>query len=682
MIKIENLSKFYSSNGVVSKGLENINLELNKGEFVAIVGESGSGKSTLLNVITQMDTYDDGEIYFNGEETSYFNEDDISEFKKNHVSFIFQNYNLLDSYTVLENVMLPLLIKGISKKEAKEKAKDLIEKVGLTKRINNKGSHLSGGEKQRVSIARALASDAEILACDEATGNLDSKTREEIVNLIKDVCKDKLVLYVTHNYEEIKDVCTRTIYLKDNKIIKDEVKVYVKENENKQNDFDYKSISLKTKFLVSLKNIFATPKKNILIFSIILVMSILFTFLINGVISATKMDYYSYNSNSFYLDENYALFKGNTELDLKGEVFKNPELSRTSMKVETYPSFEVYFTPFEIKCNEFIGTLINDNSPTNHCNLYLPYSYSDAISKNEKTININVGSKTRTFHLDGIGYTNNINKPMVNFNYKKTDFIEEDMYLQCVTRYLSVKADNISKISYDISINRNNKPIIKLNKDLSNFKNLNVLYKDKSIIDDYEIIVDDSIKIDAIIEVSPDYLDSIEEEKCFYTANKRDFNKNIEVLKKNNIKYYVPYLDKTVDEGVRLGMILSIAILIVPFIIFFILTRLILNRVYQSKIKEYSIIRMLGVNNKDMQQMVILESFMVTLVSMLLGYFLTMGVLNLIPRLRGTLLAQISPLPFMVFFIIMLLFSLLLSLSFSKILYKDSSIKTIKEEAL
>ena len=331
MIKIENLSKYYSNNGVVSKGLENINLELNKGEFVAIVGESGSGKSTLLNVITQMDSYDDGEIYFNGEETSYFNEDDISEFKKNHVSFIFQNYNLLDSYTVLENVMLPLVIKGVSVKEAKEKAKDLIEKVNLTKRINNKASCLSGGEKQRVSIARALASDTEILACDEATGNLDSKTREEIVNLLKEVCKDKLVLYVTHNYDEIKEVCTRTIYLKDNKIIKDEIKENVKETSNSNVDFEYKPMKIKSNLLISLKNIFATPKKNFLIFSIILVMSMIFTLIINSMIAVAKTDVYYNHSNSPYNDENYVVFKGEEPLELKGKVLDNIELSRVRL---------------------------------------------------------------------------------------------------------------------------------------------------------------------------------------------------------------------------------------------------------------------------------------------------------------------------------------------------------------
>ena len=174
MIELKNVSKFYSDNGTVTVGLKDINLKLNKGEFVAITGDSGSGKSTLLNVISSIDTYDEGEILVYGNETFYFNQNDSDTFRKNNVSFIFQKYNIIDSYTVLENVMLPLLIKGKSRSEARVEALGIIDRVGLGKRIHNRGSKLSGGEKQRCVIARALASDAPILACDEPTGNLDS----------------------------------------------------------------------------------------------------------------------------------------------------------------------------------------------------------------------------------------------------------------------------------------------------------------------------------------------------------------------------------------------------------------------------------------------------------------------------------------------------------------------------
>ena len=222
MIKLENVSKYYASgDNNVSLGLHNINVDMNKGEIIGVVGESGSGKSTFLNVVSGLDTFEDGEVYYGDTPVSSFTPEELGEFRKNHIGFIFQNYNLIDSYTVLQNVLMPLLIKGITGKEAKDKAKEIIKKVGLEHRINHKGTKLSGGEKQRCVIARALASDSEILACDEPTGNLDSKTGREIIELIRDVAKDKLVIIVTHNYDELKDIITRRLTFADGNLIED-----------------------------------------------------------------------------------------------------------------------------------------------------------------------------------------------------------------------------------------------------------------------------------------------------------------------------------------------------------------------------------------------------------------------------------------------------------------------------
>ena len=185
MIKLKNVSKFYASgDNNVSLGLHNVSLEMKKGEIIGVVGESGSGKSTFLNVVSMLDTFEDGEIYYNDTPASTLTPEEVGEFRKQHIGFIFQNYNLIDSYTVLQNVLMPLLIKGVTGKEAKDKAKEIIKRVGLENRIHHKGTKLSGGEKQRCVIARALASDSEILACDEPTGNLDSKTGREIIELI------------------------------------------------------------------------------------------------------------------------------------------------------------------------------------------------------------------------------------------------------------------------------------------------------------------------------------------------------------------------------------------------------------------------------------------------------------------------------------------------------------------
>ena len=278
MIEIKNVSKYYNNNGVVTLGLRNINLNFDKNEIVAIVGESGSGKSTLLNVICGVDSYEEGEIVFEGYETSYFNREDMDTFRKKNVSFIYQNYNIIDSYTVLENVMFPLLINGYDKKEAKKRALELIEKVGLSHRVHNRGVKLSGGEKQRCIIARALATDAPILACDEPTGNLDSKTGEEIIKLIKEVSKDKLVLIVTHNYEQVENIVTRTIRMADGEVVSDSNVNNNVTTELKDGDIfteDNKKIKYKTIAQIGLNNLKSTPKKNIFVFLVLLVLSLI-----------------------------------------------------------------------------------------------------------------------------------------------------------------------------------------------------------------------------------------------------------------------------------------------------------------------------------------------------------------------------------------------------------------------
>ncbi len=264
MIELKNVSKYYNNNGIVTLGLRNINLSFAKGEIVAIVGESGSGKSTLLNVICGVDTYEEGEIFFKGNETSYFNQNDMDIFRKRNVSFIYQSYNIIDSYTVLENVMLPLLIQGYDKKEAKKKALELIEKVGLSKRVKHRGIKLSGGEKQRCVIARALASDSEILACDEPTGNLDSQTGKEIIDLIKELAQDKLVLIVTHNYEQIKDIVTRTIKISDGEVIEDYKTKDITDDIKEEMDLSLDKVKRKSLLSIATYNILRTPKKSVL----------------------------------------------------------------------------------------------------------------------------------------------------------------------------------------------------------------------------------------------------------------------------------------------------------------------------------------------------------------------------------------------------------------------------------
>lgn len=221
LLRLEDVTKYYTSTNGVGLGLHKVNLSFNLGEFVVITGSSGSGKTTLLNVITGMDTYEEGSIYVNGEDTTYFGATDYENFRRKYVSFIFQNYNLVDSFTAYQNVELALISRGIPREERHHQVVDILNKVGLSERINQKITKLSGGEKQRVSIARALCSDAPIIACDEITGNLDMATSIEIIQLLKKLSKGKLVLLVSHDVNEAIDYATRVVIMHDGSVDKD-----------------------------------------------------------------------------------------------------------------------------------------------------------------------------------------------------------------------------------------------------------------------------------------------------------------------------------------------------------------------------------------------------------------------------------------------------------------------------
>lgn len=221
MIRLKNVSKFYYSKGIIASGITRINLDLDVGEFVVITGESGSGKSTLLNVISGLDTYEEGEMYIEGKETSHYVATDFEGYRQKYISSIFQSFNLVSSYTVYQNVALAMQIDGRSSAEIKEKVPAIIEKVGLSAYRNRKVSRLSGGQKQRVAIARALAKETKILVADEPTGNLDSASAAGIVDLLTGIAKDKLVIVVTHNYDQFSDHATRVIKMHDGKIVED-----------------------------------------------------------------------------------------------------------------------------------------------------------------------------------------------------------------------------------------------------------------------------------------------------------------------------------------------------------------------------------------------------------------------------------------------------------------------------
>ena len=218
MLQIQHIYKEYKTGSLVQKALDDVSLNLRDNEFVAILGPSGSGKTTLLNIIGGLDRYDSGDLIINGISTKKYKDRDWDSYRNHTIGFVFQSYNLIPHQTVLANVELALTISGIGKAERKKRAVAALEQVGLGNQLHKKPSQMSGGQMQRVAIARALVNDPDILLADEPTGALDSDTSVQVMDLLKEVAKDRLVVMVTHNPELAEQYATRIVRLSDGKI--------------------------------------------------------------------------------------------------------------------------------------------------------------------------------------------------------------------------------------------------------------------------------------------------------------------------------------------------------------------------------------------------------------------------------------------------------------------------------
>lgn len=254
MLEIRNIKKSYKTGTFIQHALKDVSISFRPNEFVAILGPSGSGKTTLLNIIGGLDRYDSGDLVINGKSTKKFSDSNWDSYRNNCVGFIFQSYNLINHLNILENVEMSLTLSGVSKKVRKQKALDALKQVGLINHAYKKPNQLSGGQMQRVAIARALVNEPDIILADEPTGALDSTTSVQIMELIKEIAKDKLVIMVTHNKELAYDYANRIIELKDGELIND-----TNPHEQSKNNQEYKirktAMSFFTALSLSFKNI-------------------------------------------------------------------------------------------------------------------------------------------------------------------------------------------------------------------------------------------------------------------------------------------------------------------------------------------------------------------------------------------------------------------------------------------
>ncbi len=357
LTEFEHVFKYYNNDSKIEIGLYDINISFNLGEIVAVCGVSGSGKTTLIKIIGGLDTIESGEIYLHKEGISRFDEIDFEEYRKSYISYIFQDYGILENYSILDNLLIVRLLMGDNYKTSLEKAIELLKEINLYQFRNKKASKLSGGQKQKLSVARAIIKDSPILLGDEITANLDSKQAKEILSLVMSHSMNKLIILVTHNYSEIEQYVTRKISLSDGKIIED---IKLKNIEKKPLKITKKNVKERlTLPLVLFGKYFKTNiLKNLLLIFIVLISS----FTILGV---NYLCNYAYEKNKYSTDNSvYAL----NEIEiLNKEGFTKDQLN------ELY--YNDLVNDFKIYSYLFARNLIVDNTLKDN-EIKVPYGSS------------------------------------------------------------------------------------------------------------------------------------------------------------------------------------------------------------------------------------------------------------------------------------------------------------------
>ena len=709
MIKLDHVSKFYASgDSNVSLGLHNVSLEMNMGEIIGVVGESGSGKSTFLNVVSMLDTFEDGEIYYNDIPASTFTPEEIGEFRKNNIGFVFQNYNLIDSYTVLENVIMPLIIKGYTHKEAKEKAKEIIKKVGLEKRMHHKGTKLSGGEKQRCVIARALASDSKILACDEPTGNLDSKTGREIIELIKEVANDKLVIIVTHNYDELKDIITRRLTFADGKLIEDmKIKdANIISDEALDKTTEKTKISFKEKMRLSLYDVLSTPKKTILTLLIFFAISAFIAYLYSGLLTYKKsysdpgifnntakdryiiyddgkelnysdfedLDYFKYGiveDQQFYIQSNegrdkIAMFRS-TMPSIKLSKGRLPENSNEVVvgvpekQLQTFYENTITIGGLATRVKELNDFYVDDKE--------LEYQVVGYYIIDDTTFNNYIVSGTEDFNKR---MTNTVLRMMayynltVDFANSYTRFSLDNDVLDNVIQFTIPRELEgvLNDPKKHITINYNGQDL-----DLTNYT-IDIIYGNelqvKASANTFFNIGESNSKYISVYETDQVKVDNL-------------------ISKAKNLGYGVcnakeAYIHEDISFAAILNTILFAFYLvgvIFAFVVVFLISYFILARIYSIKNKDYTVFRTLGMSKKDMASLVRIE----TVVSSMFTSILVLIIVLISYMFRRPLISgfhRIGVIGIIVYLLFMFGYSLLFAIRFNRKLYKFSVQKTFR----
>lgn len=724
MIRLCNVSKYYTSDNNVALGLRKIDLELNTSEFIAITGESGSGKSTLLNVICGIDSYDEGEMYVDNEETSYYEESDWEKYRKDKVGFIFQNYNLIDSYSVIENVEVSMIIQGIDKKERRKRALQIIEEVGLEKHIHHKASKLSGGQKQRLAIARALAKNTKIIACDEPTGNLDSENGKEIIKLLYKISRNKTVIIVTHNYEEVANYATRKIRMYDGEIVEDKkIENRVNSEYEEMDDNSKETSDISKSIRLSLLNLKNQPKKTILLF--------VTCFLSLFAIFIYYISYYETPYETYYPPLSYNIFDGRliitkkdrsaiTSLDLEEiksiggdricEYDKALDISYSLDLTHESDGYTIVMqrgylnTVSLIKDDLLIGRL-----PQEKNEIIIDFVNDLGLSK-EKIEEMIIN---RTVDIDlrkGIEYTG-VYK-IVGVYQKESGINDENLFLYMNDEGL----ENIANVFESESFSNN---LIYYYEEEKKqyfeglfcyiFLNENLLDNEIEVWDDlYQLLSFSQLEHDLYIN---DNIISIKNSEVKDTNN---LNKHFMYVSKNIYDYLCDSQDlkqvsllyesdasgenvlKKLESAGYYGFfpysapkygfnidvftkLISLLGLVIEFLIIFVISYFIIRSIMISKKKDYAIFKTLGINKKVIKYMSFIEVAFVYLINYLLITIIFIILINTNVRFSINY-NYIGFIEFIYLFLITFAFSFLVSYTYNKYLEKRSIISSLKVE--
>ena len=747
MIQLKNVSKFYYSKGVIATGFSKVNLTFNIGEFVAITGESGSGKSTLLNVISGLDSYEEGEMYVEGKETSHYLEKDWEVYRRKYIGNIYQNFNLINSYTVYQNIDLILSLNGVSKRNRKQKILSLLKRVDMLSYKNTKVSKLSGGQKQRIAIARALAKDVPVIIADEPTGNLDKKSAESIIELLREISKDKLIIIVTHNYEQVEKYVTRKITMHDGRILEDKKMIPITENNNILEQYQFKNMNLFEKIRIGIRNTFNIIPKFILLLAVysFIVCALMgeYSFFKEGEYETSKIGY----SVSFQdIDDHRVVMNKKDKTPFTSEELeKIKKLKNVDYLVENDITLDQNFefvsnnertwisgllrSISQIKKGDMIGKLPeNDNEILieTEKNNYMFDKEEEILNQEFYFFDNNKGDfdKSKKYVVTGIRYRGNDEPYMDQARiYVKDSFLENVQYLTH-QRYSSVSIDFINEIvdSYSYMSYMNLEPnhwVPKgtvfisedenyrcekencVNKNITiNVKNvyytdsitlrIEKTYNKKNIEyvldlpnynkDEYEY------RYNGEIFINPeDYNSLFNKDNYQISVFVKDINKIDETVSKlNDMGYHTLKIKDTLvtDSYSKIVRVLKIFVTVVLVVVLFFISYFIIRIILKSRNIYFSILRMLGASKKVCLDLLITELLVVSNIS----YFIFLFIAELNRRkyfeigFINTVNTYFNTNDYIILYIIIMIMSLLISLRYSRKLFKNSVMNTYREE--